>query len=1311
MNINTNLLRILSWMAIVAFFSVSQFGIAHAATIVPSNMPLSNIDRALSNVMLDLSVEFPTGDQNSYNPTNTPYATATSNATTFYGYFDPFKCYKYDGANLYFYPVVAATAGHAFVAASAGPPAVAAVPYQAAVCSAGDFSGNFMNWASMANLDQFRQILTGGNRVTDTTTLTVLQRAANDSQSNTGSYYLNRTATNADAGTAAQTSYRSANLREKMLVQPGGSVTVTGLSTAQMSTQDCATLKATYKAANGNANPSWDCYHVNVKVCDSTIGIESNCVKYGSNYKPEGLMQKYEQNMRFAAFGYLNDGAKSRQGGVLRARMKSIGPTMADPINISIVNPNLEWDKTTGVYTANPDITDQAATSGATKSGVLNYLNKFGYGSGYKGYDPMAELYYESLRYLRKMAPTTASLATYTNAMVDDFPVINFDPAGGSYSDPVTSSCQQNFIVAIGDVNNHCDTRVPNGVQQSGNNCSGSDPTDDPSSPATAVNFATWTNNLKTIQGGSIGSTDYPGRYAGWYMGGMAYWAHVNDIRPDRAAQRPTGKIQNVTTFMVDVLEPFNGGSLLAAQQAGTMVTPFFTAAKFGGFDLTLTNAATPNNPDTFKAGSTVKSWDKNGNGTPDNWYAGNDPITMQSGLTNVFQSIVTATNLGDGAAPATSGVSIATANKIYYASYSMANGGIGSIKACAFTATINACDLNPDWDAAVWLNPLLSKPFLTTSYATYQDNTTRQIITRSNGVGKAFTYGNLTTAEKALMDIDPSTKATDTPTLLGSKRVDFLRGDATYEITKTNSSGIFRTRASSKLGDIVGSGTVYVGAPNALYSGPKFKDYATYITTYASRPAVNYVGANDGMLHAFDAASGKELFAYVPNYFLTADTSTTSAKINSLTMPTYQHQFYVDATPMVGDVDTSLDGSNWKTMLVGGYGAGGKGFYALDITKPATYFTTAMNAESNASSISMWEISNADADYSDMGYTYNQPSLSPASGQALQFALIPTAAGGNQWAIIVGNGFGSASGKAVLYFINPSDGTQLGKVEVDGGPDNGLATPFPVSAAGNGVIDTIWAGDLKGNMWRVRWDTGSMTWTSSAAFTGASTKPITSAPAATAHPSVAGAWSVVFGTGKYIERSDYNTTTQQSLYGIVDSFSGTPITVADLVQQTVGTPTAADSSGDFTRTMSSNAVDFATKKGWYFDMPTTNGERSIVNPVIPADTGVALMSSFTPASACLSATGYVNVLNAFTGGKVVDTTSGSSVDVPSWGGVGMGIPYFSSVVSSAGKAIVKAGGVRLGSSVTCPTCDSKSEIDLNKSYVRGSRFSWRQIR
>lgn len=1303
------------WSLVTALQVCCATSTALADGVVPSNVPLANIDVAPSNVVLALSVEFPTADTASYGVAG--YSPTYNSTQTYYGYFDPAKCYLYSSTNRYFSP---------------------------ATCTASTPKGNFLNWVSMTNLDQFRQSMTGGNRWIDTPSLTVLQRAFTDAlgggvtettvvSSNINA--PNRVATTADAGNMGSSStqyiYKISGLGDKILVQQGSTITLLGTSAsnlAAMAVQDCPTLVTTYKSAHSNNNPPWTCYHIRVKVCDSASGLEANCVQYGSNYKPEGLMQKYSFNMRFAAVGYLTDNSKTntQQGGVLRARMESIGPVTPDPLNVSADNPAKEWSSATGQFFQNPDAADATASStlsGTTisNSGIINYLNRFGYspststGYAYKYYDPMAELYYDAVRYLRGMRYSNQSVAYATSSNAtrfDGFPVIKFagapavSGAANSNDDPITSACQPNFIITLGDVNNSCDQRIYNApigteAASSGGCSGGSYPT-----PSDPVNFAPPTSTVTAWDPLDItlshGNTPL--------IAGMAYWSHINDIRPDKAAGRMPGQIQNITTYTVDVMEKTGGSSY-----TGTKKTQFWLAAKYGGFDLTKTDqtsTTTRNNPNTNNGHGSA--WDANGDGIPDNWFRGNDPIAIQTGLASVFDKITAAGSIGDGAAPATSGVTLATASEIYYATYSLANGGRGSVKACAFSST--DCGNNTDWDAANWLTPGVTETYTdlstgTTGNAyTYLDSDTREIITRSGGTGVPFLYGSLAAADQGSLSYDPQTQVADTVTspTRAEKRVNFLRGDAANEIVN---GGVFRSRSGTRLGDIVDAGPVYVGAPNALYSGDLFPGYSDFISDNLNRKPVLYAGANDGMLHGFDVSNGKELFAYVPGYFLQTDAGKNAARIASLTNPLYSHNFFVDATPMVGDVEI---GGTWKTLLVGGYGAGGQGFYALDITNP-----TALS-EAQAATVSKWEIASSDSTgddaLADIGYTYNQPTISPISGQFLQFGLVPTGESTHRWAIIVGNGFGSATGKAALLFIDPATGGIFNEIVVDSSiARNGLATPFPVDTDQDGLIDTIWAGDLNGTMWRVRWDmtacntdASQCQWVTTALFRAGATQPITSAPAVAPH-CVSG-YNVVFGTGKYIERPDYNTTTQQSLYGIHDDLSGSDMTEAkvaktDLVQQTIASTSAASTSnGDITRSYSSNTVNYLINMGWYIDLPASAGERSITNPVILADTGIALLGSFVPATACLPITGYVNVLNACTGGQAYDP---SGTAIAGIGGLGAGIPYLSTPISDRSQSVILINPAARPGFTLPPTF--KKEII--KGFNSGVRASWRQLR
>src|SRR5699024_3525329 len=132
---------------------------------------------------------------------------------------------------------------------------------------------------------------------------------------------------------------------------------------------------------------------VRVKVCDSSVGLEGNCKKYSNGWKPEGLIQKNSDRIRYSVLGYLNDDDMKRDGGVLRAAQKYVGPERLVPGTGLEDNPNKEWNPTTGVLYTNPDPTDAANTPGTvTNSGVINYINKFGQlnTNDHKSFDPVS---------------------------------------------------------------------------------------------------------------------------------------------------------------------------------------------------------------------------------------------------------------------------------------------------------------------------------------------------------------------------------------------------------------------------------------------------------------------------------------------------------------------------------------------------------------------------------------------------------------------------------------------------------------------------------------------------------------------------------------------------------------------------------------------------------------------------------------------------------------------------------------------------------------------------------------------------------
>ena len=514
----------------------------------------------------------------------------------------------------------------------------------------------------------------------------------------------------------------------------------------------------------------------------------------------------------------------------------------------------------------------------------------------------------------------------------------------------------------------------------------------------------------------------------------------------------------------------------------------------------------------------------------------------------------------------------------------------------------------------------------------------TRKIYMAKGGALTDFAWANLNTDQQLSLN-KASGGATDT---YGSRRVDYLRGDRSLE--SPGATPAFRPR-SHILGDIVNSSPVVVDGPNSpialMNATVGDNSYATFRNTNASRERRIYVGANDGMLHAFND-QGQEVYAFVPSAVI--------GNLNRLTERSYNgggHQSYVDNTPVVGDV--YVNGA-WRTVLIGTLRGGGRGIFALDITNP--------NAP-----VLLWEKSDADASYKDLGFTYAQPIITRLHTDG--------------WGVVVSNGYNSAQDNAVLYVMNVADGSLIKALPASDNiaTPNGLSSPFVADVDGDLIADYAYAGDLHGNLWRFDLIGTSLTATAAAdnfrvAFGGrplytaqASSlapgtanlvQPITASPSVVAHPSGTG-HLVLFGTGKYLEASDAlaNTSKAMTLYGIWDrqtdgaAASSTPVlTIANLQQQTLGTDqrisytsSAGSSVSSTANTISTTSVSYdattATngKQGWYLNLPL-NGELVINKPQLFS--GTLLMSSLIPSTdACTAGvTTYLYALDPYTGGN-----------------------------------------------------------------------------
>ena len=397
-----------------------------------------------------------------------------------------------------------------------------------------------------------------------------------------------------------------------------------------------------------------------------------------------------------------------------------------------------------------------------------------------------------------------------------------------------------------------------------------------------------------------------------------------------------------------------------------------------------------------------------------------------------------------------------------------------------------------------------------------------------------------------------------------------------------------FRNRTLSVLGDIMNSDPIYAQKEDFGYGGGSVTvvgrdSYATYVASKAaSRTPVVYVGANDGMLHAFDARvsgpnAGMELFAFVP--------SGVYGNLSALTAPAYGqvHKYFVDGPPTVGD---AYIGGGWKTYLVGGLGAGGKSIYALDVSNPDV-----SNPSFVPGDLVKWEF----ADATDLGLTFSQPQIAPVST--------------TQWAVIFGNGYNSTSERAFLFIVDLADGTLIAKIATNTATSNGLSTPYLHDSNGDKIVDVIYAGDLQGNLWK--FENSSGTWVLgnggdplfTARNAGGDVQSITSQPKVAPHPD--GGVIVYFGTGRYLETGDLTNDDVQTFYGVWDKPSTTgTVPRSNLLEQTI--LSTVDLNPDpaieqLARTVSTNTPT-VSNRGCFLDFPATPNspsERIVSTPLI----------------------------------------------------------------------------------------------------------------
>lgn len=560
----------------------------------------------------------------------------------------------------------------------------------------------------------------------------------------------------------------------------------------------------------------------------------------------------------------------------------------------------------------------------------------------------------------------------------------------------------------------------------------------------------------------------------------------------------------------------------------------------------------------------------------------------------------------------------------------------------------------------------------------------------------RTFAPGNLSAAE--LNYFDPSTLSqyaglagTYAGSLTKSNIVNYLSGDRSMEIN--NSLGnppLWRSR-SHVLGDIVNTTPTFIRAPSFDYDDT---GYSAYQATYGSRTPMVYVSANDGLLHAFNADTGQEVWSFLPTALM--------PNLKALADENYSHQFFADGPITVNDVQFA--NSSWHTILVGGLAGGGKSYYALDVTDPAT-------------PVFLWEITPASTGFANLGYTFSKPSVNK----------LPN----GEWVIMFSSGYNNADGVGYLYAVNPETGAMKTGFPLStgsgsaGSPSNlGKISAWADSPNTNNTAQFVYAGDLNGDVWRFDLNPTAPSGHSgvsvfklahleNADVSPATKKPVMTKIEMTSVNTGSATYHVIYvATGQYLGIPDLANTDVQGFYAIKDSMSSTTTLLPDT------THAATFSERTFTNTTATSGAyigqqvrqvtgsdcytfDWDTNNGWYANFPDT-GERNNVDMLLTL--GTLEVPSNVPESSVCTSGGYswLNFVDYKTGCAIEDTTN--DYGVTNFAGV-----KFSNALI-VGISTIKLGDTVVNDVRTSDNQDAPISPPIAGSSFAGKRDFWREF-
>jgi type IV pilus assembly protein PilY1 len=710
-------------------------------------------------------------------------------------------------------------------------------------------------------------------------------------------------------------------------------------------------------------------------------------------------------------------------------------------------------------------------------------------------------------------------------------------------------------------------------------------------------------------------------------------------------------------------------------------------------------------------------------------YYSAKDPASLKSSLEDFLNNVGATTS--SSAAATTSNPNVSAGDNYLFKSTFKSAAWYGELARYTLDLTTGAISQNADWSQSgtafanattkTYTPPLLDNRSHTTRKIYTYDAASSSLIDfdwsslTGAGLDRYFKQAHIASTSAPLQPLSQwcssgttcldaaalgdSTTAGTTTGAGGINLVNFLRGDRSNEGPDATTYYFAREHV---LGDIVDSQAVYVKAPLWSYNDT---GYAAFKADKANRQGMVYVGANDGMLHAFNADDGKEEWAYIPSMLLPNLYKLADKKYAA------KHNYYVNATPKSGDVYISSGGTGaWKTILVGGLGQGGRGYYALDITDPASPSV-------------LWEF-----DYttdSDLGYTYGTP-------------IITKLADGT-WVVIVTSGYNNVSpgsGKGIVYVLDAKTGSVLHKI------DNGMGsttTPsglsklsaFVESSRSNNLSLRVYGGDLYGNVWRfdlsqLKGDkTGSAyvqrLATLAADSNGTTPQPITTRPEVSY---INNRVVVYVGTGAYLGAADVQNTDTQTIYALKDpvalnaSTAASSKTTATYSNPRTNTCTATTTTACFIkntlvnvtgnkRKIDSNATgavnydaDFATMNGWYADMPSA-GERIDTDPDLQL--GTLAFTSNKPATNDPCSAGGSSHLN------YLDYKTGKTV--PGASDVGVSLSKGSTSALSTAVTLVRLpNGKVVGVTNLSDGSSTTVETPVRSSGTGTRRVTWREL-